>query len=215
MTEFILHDYWRSSAGFRVRIALNLKQISYDRKTYDLRLGKQKAPTFMEVAPQGLVPALQLGTVALTQSLAIMEWLEETHPANPLLPQDANERAIVRAMADVIACDIHPLNNLRVIQSLTKDFDITEAQKAAWISLWIREGFAALEKLVDLHGDSFSFGGSPTIADCCLIPQLYSARRFEVDVRAFPNLRRIEDNAMQLQAFQNAVPENQTDSDCQ
>lgn len=183
-----LHDYWRSSAAYRVRIALNLKGLSYEQAPHDLRTGEQRTADYARLNPQNLIPALEADGLALTQSLAILEWLEERYPEPPLLPALANQRAVVRAMANLIACDIHPLNNLRVLNALRESFDATEPQVSAWIAHWIGEGFAALELLVERHGGRFAFGDAPTIADCCLVPQLYSAVRFGVTLAPYPRL---------------------------
>ena len=153
-----LHDYWRSGAAYRVRIALHLKGIAYDIAAHDLRCGDQRAPDYLAVNPQGLVPALDTGTATLTQSLAILEWLDERYPAVPLLPADAESRAIVRGMAQIVCCDIHPLNNLRVLTALRRDLGASEEQVEAWIGRWIGEGFAALEVLIARHGGAYAFG---------------------------------------------------------
>jgi maleylacetoacetate isomerase len=208
-----LHGYWRSSASYRVRLAANLKGVVYDQVSYDLRRGEQGTPALRRLAPLGLVPALEVDGGSLTQSLAILEWLEETHPTPPLLPAGSMQRATVRAMAATIACDIHPLNNLRVLQSLRRDLGASEQAVQVWISRWIRDGFAALETMVGSHGAGFCFGDSPTMADCCLIPQIYNARRFNVDLADFPALLAVDATCAQLDAFARAVPERQADAD--
>jgi len=209
----VLHGYWRSSAAYRVRIGLNLKGLPFRQETLDLRTGVQRAPTYRELAPIGLVPTLDVDGLRITQSLAILEWLEERHPGTPLLPEHADARAIVRAMALIVACDIHPINNLRVLSALRSDVAASEAMVQKWIARWIVEGFSALETMVSEHGGTFCFGDRPSIADCCLIPQLYNARRFGVDLSAFPNLVRIETDCLRLDAFDRARPELQPDAD--
>jgi len=202
-----LHGYWRSGAAWRVRIALGLKGLDYTAVPHDLRIGAQASPAYLALAPQGLVPALEADGAVLTQSLAIMEWLE------PLLPTDALARAHVRAMAGAIACDIHPLNNLRVLQSLRHDLGADKAQIAAWEARWITTGFAALEASVARHGGRFAFGDTPTLADCCLIPQIGSARRFGVDLAAFPRLVAVDAHCATLNPFRAAAPAAQSDAD--
>lgn len=208
-----LHDYWRSTASYRVRIALNLKGLAYDRAPHDLRRAEQREEAYLALNPQGLVPALETGSWVLTQSLAILEWLEETYPKPPLLPPDPDDRAIVRAMAATVACDIHPLNNLRVLETLRGPLRASEDQVLAWISRWIGDGFAALEPLVARHGGRFAFGDTPTYADCCLVPQLYSAERFGVDVSAFPRLRAVSAAARDLPEVSAAQPDLQPGAD--
>lgn len=214
----ILHGYWRSGTSYRARIALNLKKLEYRQAPLDLRTGAQKSEAYLRLNPQGLVPALETDDgLVLTQSPAILEWLEETHPEPPLLPSDAAGRAHVRAMAALIGCDIHPLNNLRVLKAvrgLTSDgMGADQTSVDAWAGQWIIDGFTALETLVVRHGDGWCFGGAPTLADCYLIPQLYSARRFHVDLAAFPRLLEIEARAEVHPAFIAALPENQPDAD--
>jgi maleylpyruvate isomerase len=208
-----LHGYWRSTAAYRVRIALELKGVAYDQVTHDLRVGGHREAEYLEIAPQGLVPALDVGEAVLTQSLAIIEWLEETHPQPPLLPARPHERAIVRAMADAIACDIHPLNNLRVLQVLRADFGASPARVEAWIGRWIGEGFTALEAMISRHGGNFAFGDAPSLADCHLVPQVYSAERFKVDLAAFPRLLAVAGRAGKLAPFAAAHPSRQPDAD--
>lgn len=208
-----LHGYWRSTASYRVRIALELKGVSYDQITHDLRVGAHREASFLAAVPQGLVPALEVGEGVLTQSLAILEWLEETYPTPPLLPTAPMGRAIVRAMADAIACDIHPLNNLRVLQALRADLGADDEQVATWIARWITEGFTALEVTVARHGGEFAFGDQPTLADCCLVPQVYSANRFGVDLTGFPCIRRVAARAAELAPLAAAHPSRQPDAD--
>ncbi len=209
----ILHGYWRSGAAYRVRIALALKGLAYETQGHDLRTGAQKAADFVALNPQGMVPALQIDGAVLTQSPAILEWLEETHPQPPLLPDDALSRARVRAMAALIACDIHPLNNLRVGKSLREDFGADQAAVDAWAARWIAPGFTALEALVERDGQGWCFGDTPTLADACLIPQIYSAHRFNVPLDAYPRLLAIDAAAQAHPAFIAAHPDRQPDAD--
>ncbi len=214
----ILHGYWRSGTSYRTRIALNLKGVEYRQAALDLRTGAQKSEAYLRLNPQGLVPALETEDgLMLTQSPAILEWLEETRPEPPLLPRDAAGRAQVRAMAALIGCDIHPLNNLRVlkaVRALNPDqMGADQAGVDAWAGQWIIDGFTALKALVVRHGEGWCFGETPSLADCYLMPQLYSARRFNVDLAAFPRLLEIEARAEAHPAFIAAVPENQPDAD--
>lgn len=209
----ILHGYWRSGASYRVRIALNLKGITYDNAAHDLRKGEQKAADYVALNPQGMVPALQDGDLVLTQSPAILEWLEETHPAPALLPKGANERATVRAMAALIGCDIHPLNNLRVLKAIRSEFNADQAAVDAWAAQWIAPGFDALEALIARHGAGWSFGDAPTLVDCYLIPQMYSARRFNMDLSSWTRLLAVEQTALAHPAFASAHPDVQPDAD--
>ncbi len=213
MSGLVLHSYWRSSAAYRVRIALNLKGLNAAQIPHDLRTEAQRAPDYLALNPQGLVPALQIGDTVLIQSLAILEWLEERHPSPPLLPGDPDARAVVRAMAAVIGCDIHPLNNLRVLNTLRSDLQAAPAQVQAWIARWITEGFQGLETLITRYGAGFAFGGRPTLADCYLVPQAYSAERFGVDLAPFPRLREATERARALEAFNAAHPSRQPDAD--
>jgi maleylacetoacetate isomerase len=212
-----LYDYFRSSAAYRVRIALNLKDVTLvDRTFVHLRMGNQRAQDYLVLNPQGLVPALELddGRV-LTQSLAIVEYLDETHPEPPLLPLDAAGRARVRAIALGIACEIHPLNNLRVLNYLTGTLGATDAQRNGWYKYWIDVGFEALERQLERDDDTGTFchGESPTLADVCLVPQLANARRFKVDVSPYPTLTRIEAACNALPAFAQAAPSQQPDAE--
>jgi len=208
----ILHGYWRSTASYRVRIALGLKGLAYHQQAHDLRQGAQRSDAYRALNAQGLVPALEIDGAVLTQSLAILEWLDEVHPAPPLLPATPGERATVRAMADLIACDIHPLNNLRVLNALRGDLAASDAQVQAWVARWIGEGFGALEALVERHGGAFAFGDAPSLADCCLVPQIYSAERFAVDLTPFPRLIAASERARALPAFAAAHPALQPDA---
>jgi maleylpyruvate isomerase len=208
-----LHDYWRSTASYRVRIALNLKGVDYEHTTHDLRTGAQRETDYLAIAPQGLVPALQTPEGPLTQSLAILEWIEERWPQPALLPKDAHGRAIVRAMAGLIAADIHPLNNLRVLQALREQFSASPDQVQAWITRWITDGFTALERMIGGYGGAFAFGDHPTLADCALVPQVYSAERFGVDLEPFPRIRGAAHSAVSLDAVAAAHPSAQPDAD--
>jgi maleylpyruvate isomerase len=213
MSDLTLHGYWRSSASYRVRIALALKGVDYAQVTHDLRSGAQRAPDYRALAPQGLVPALVDGDSVLTQSGAILEWIEARWAQPALLPADPGDAAIVRAMAGIIACDIHPLGNLRVLQALRQDFGADEDQVRAWIARWTGEGLAALETLVARHGGTHAFGDAPSFADCHIVPQLYNARRFGVDLTPFPRLCAVDAAACALPAFAAAHPDRQPDAD--
>lgn len=208
-----LHGYWRSSAAYRVRIALNLKGLDYEQVTHDLRKGEHRDPAYLAENPQGLVPALVTDDGTLIQSPAIVEWIEERVPTPPLLPADPFDRATVRAMAAIVGCDIHPINNLRVLAQLRSTFAADEAQVSGWMAHWMAEGFAALEVLVARHGGRFAFGDAPSIADVFLIPQLYSARRFGVDLAPYPRLVAVDAAAAGLDAFARAHPSMQPDAD--
>ncbi len=208
----ILHGYWRSGTSYRTRIALNLKGLTYQQQGVDLRQGVQRSDAYLALNPQGLVPALEVEGAVLTQSPAILEWLEDAHPEPALLPANLIDRAQVRAMAALVACDIHPLNNLRVLKAV-KEVGGADADTDAWAARWIIPGFTALEALVQRHGDGWCFGRTPTLADCCLIPQIYSARRFNVALDAFPALQAIDDRAQEHPAFIAAHPDRQPDAD--
>jgi maleylacetoacetate isomerase len=211
-----LHGYFRSSASWRVRIALNLKGLVVDNVSHHLRRGEQRAPDYLALNPQGLVPALELddGTV-LTQSLAIVEWLDETHPRPPLLPGDPFERAEIRAFALAIAAEIHPLNNLRVLKYLKRELKQDQSAIDEWYRHWIAEGLAACERLVLRNGrrGPYCFGLGPTLADVCLVPQLYNARRFDCDLAAYPTLVEIDAVCAENPAFAAAHPDRQPDAE--
>ena len=208
-----LHGYFRSSASYRVRIALNLKGLSAEHLSYHLRRGEQRTPAYLALNPQGLVPTVQGdGGIVLTQSLAIIEWLDETHPAPPLLPKDPLRRAQVRAFAQAIACDVHPVQNLKVLARL-RELGLAEEKVTAWAAWVNRDGLSACEKIIAGEAGPFCFGDAPTIADLCLVPQLANARRFGVDVAAFPRLLKAEAAAKELKAFADAAPERQSDAE--
>jgi len=209
----ILHSYWRSSAAYRVRIALNLKGVSYQQVTHDLRQGAQSAADYRAVNPQGLIPALEADDVVLTQSPAILEWLEERYADPPLLPQRLADRAVVRAMGAIVACDIHPLNNLRVLKQLRDQFQADGAAEKVWMTAWIASGFEALEGMIHRYGRGFSFGDHPTLADCCLLPQVYNANRFGIDMAPYPCIRAAVAALNSLPAVADAHPDNQPDAD--
>jgi maleylpyruvate isomerase len=208
-----LHGYFRSSASYRVRIALNLKGLRAEHLPCHLRKGEQRAPAFLAINPQGLVPALQNDAGAtLTQSLAIIEWLDETHPEPPLLPNDPLRRAKIRAFAQVLACDTHPVQNLKVLARL-RELGVAEDKVTGWAGWANREGLAACEKLIAGEAGPFCFGSAPSLADLCLVPQLANARRFGVDVNAFPRLLKAEAAAKAMQAFADAAPDKQPDAE--
>ena len=208
-----LHGYFRSSASYRVRIALNLKGLSTDHLPHHLRKGEQRDPAYLAINPQGLVPTLQDDQGAIiTQSLAIIEWLEETHPEPPLLPKDPLRRAKVRAFAMALACDTHPVQNLKVLARL-RELGLPEEAVTGWAAWANREGLAACETLIAGESGPFCFGAAPTMADLCLVPQLANARRFGVDLDAFPRLRKAEAAAKDHKAFADAAPERQPDAE--
>lgn len=203
----ILHGFFRSGASYRVRIALELKGYAYERVTYPLREGAQRASPYMKLNPQGLVPTLEIDGLILTQSLAICEYLEERRPSPPLLPSAPADRARVRAFAMAIACDIHPLQNLKILQRLKA----LNQDEVAWARQTIDEGLEACARLIENTPGPFCFGETPTLADICLVPMLVNARRFGVDLR-WPRLLEAESSCSELAAFQAAAPENQPDA---
>ena len=209
--KFTLHSAWRSSAAYRVRIGLNLKGLGYEIAPVNLVSSQHLAPAYAALNPQRLLPALEVGDRVLTQSLAILEWLEETTPRPPLLPADPFDRAVVRSMAQIVASDIHPVNNLRVLRALT-DLGVAEPEREAWIGRWITAGFTALETMVAQHGGDYAFGDAPTLADICLIPQVYNAERFKTDLTPFPALRAVTARCAQHPAFAAAHPNTQPDA---
>jgi maleylacetoacetate isomerase len=208
-----LYGFFRSSAAFRVRIALNLKGLAYDGVYIHLRRNDQAKPDYRGVNPQSLVPTLEDGGETLIQSLAIIEYLDEIHPDPPLLPRTPGERARVRALADIVACDIHPINNLRVLRFLTHSFGRSEGDIAVWYNHWIEAGFEALEALLarDARTGTFCHGDRPGLADIALVPQVVNAGRYQLDMAAYPTITRISDNCMALAPFQAAHPDNQPD----
>jgi maleylacetoacetate isomerase len=212
-----LYSYFRSSAAYRVRIALNLKGLAYEIVPVHLTRGggEQLAPGYRKLNPQALVPVLQDGERVLAQSLAIMEYLEEVHPLPPLLPKDPAARARVRALALAVACDLHPLNNLRVLNYLTGPMGLGDDAKRAWYRHWIAEGLGALEASLasDRKTGRFCHGDAPGLADCCLVPQLANAYRFKCDVSPYSTLVRIENNCQALEAFRRAAPGEQPDAE--
>ncbi|WP_075790987.1 maleylacetoacetate isomerase [Massilia putida] len=215
-----LYGYFRSSASYRVRIALNLKQLDYDTTSIHLNRngGEQFGAAFRAINPAALVPALGAPgseQAALTQSLAIIEYLEELHPEPPLLPRSPADRAFVRSIALAIACDVHPLNNLRVLKYLTQTLGAGEDAKTAWYRHWVATGLAVLETMLAQDGRSgdFCYGDAPTLADCCLVPQIANAQRFECDLSRVPTLMRIHANCQRLDAFQRAAPGAQPDAE--
>ena len=207
-----LHSAWRATAPYRVRIGLALKGVDYDYAALDRRAGDQRGAAYRAVNPQGLAPALDLGDGhVLTPSLAILEWLDETRPTPPILPRSALDRATVRAMANIIACDIHPLNNSRVGARL-KAMGVADGAVTDWIQGWIAEGFDALEPLVARHAGLFAFGDGPTIADCCIVPQVYSATRFKLDLTPWPAIAGVAERTASHPAFAAAHPSRQPDA---
>lgn len=207
-----LYGYWRSSAAYRVRIALNHKQIPYEQHSVHLVKKEQHSIAYQQLNPNRLVPTLVDGDFQLNQSLAILDYLESTVPNPALLPSDVRQRAEVLALANDIACDVHPLNNLRVLQYLSEELKVSDQQKSDWYAHWITEGFAGFEASLQKSAGEFCFGDTVTWADLCLVPQVYNARRFKVDVEAFPNICRIDNACNQLAAFIEALPENQADA---
>ena len=208
-----LYGYWRSSAAYRVRIALNLKGLEAAQHPVNLRTGEHRGEAYRRINPQGRVPVLVDGGAAYTQSIAILEYLEERYPEPPLLPGSAGERARVRALVQLVASDMHPVNNLSVLQYLVKELGAGDAQKLAWYRHWIAEGFSALEAmLADERTGRFCHGDAPGMADLCLVPQVYNARRFECDLSAYPTIVRIDAACAELDAFRKAAPEAQPDA---
>jgi len=209
MSRPVLYDYWRSSASYRIRIALNLKGIDYESRQVDLRENEQKSSEYHALNPQGLVPTLEIDGQRLTQSLAIINYLDLKFPNQPLLPASAAERAHVVAIAMAIACDIHPLNNLRVLKYLKNELGHDQDEIDRWYVHWITEGLPALEAMAAPRAGKFLFGDAPTGADILLIPQLYNARRFNIPLDAYPTLLRAEENANNMEAFAAAHPDRQ------
>jgi len=209
-----LYGYFRSSAAFRVRIALNLKGLAYDDAFIHLRKGEEFAQDYLRLNPQGIVPTLEDGSHVLTQSLAIIEYLEETYPEPALLPKKPSERARIRALALAIACEIHPLNNLRVLEYLKSVFKVTPEQQEAWYKHWIADGFKAFEQMLAGGATNrFCHGDTPSLGDVCLVPQVFNARRFNCPLDDYPMLMRVFNECMQLDAFDRAQPSKQADAE--
>ena len=208
-----LYGYFRSSAAFRVRIALNLKKLDYESAFVHLRRGDQGQAGFLAINPQGLVPALEADGGVLIQSLAIIEYLDETRPEPPLLPRDPIGRARVRGLAEIVACDIHPVNNLRVLRYLIRPLGQDEQAIGAWYNHWIEAGFRALERLLadDPRTGAFCHGDAPSLADIALVPQVVNAERYKLDLAPYPTINRIFENCMKLDAFAAAHPDHQPD----
>jgi maleylacetoacetate isomerase len=209
MPSAVLYDYFRSSASYRVRIALNLKGIVYEQRPVSLVDGAQNDPDYKALNPQGFVPMLEIDGHRLTQSLSIMVYLDQVYPNPPLMPRDPADGAHVRSLALAVACDIHPLNNLRVLKYLKNDLRVSEEAKDEWYRHWVAEGLAALEEMARPRAGAFLFGDTPTIADVCLVPQLYNARRFSVPITDYPTLRRADETASAHAAFAAAHPDRQ------
>lgn len=213
MTDIVLNTFFRSSAAWRVRIALHLKGLGYAGAYRNFRDNAQRSPDYLALNPQGLVPTLVVGGLPLGQSLAIIEYLDEIHPVLPLLPGDPVAKAQVRAMAAIVASDIHPIGNLRVLQYLRSRFGQDEDAVSAWYRHWVAEGFAALETLARAHGDGHHcFGDGVTVADLCLVPQMYNARRFGTDLSPYPTLCAIDAGLSATPAFAETAPERQPDA---
>jgi maleylpyruvate isomerase len=212
-----LYSYFRSSAAYRVRIALNLKGLDYDYAPVHLLRdgGEQLKPEYRELNPDGIVPTLVDGDDVLTQSIAIIEYLEETHPEPPLLPGTALDRAFIRSVALQVACEIHPIDNLRVLKYLKHTLKVGEEAKDAWYRHWLEAGFSSLEKRLanDQRVGALCFGNTPTLADLCLVPQVFNARRFNIDMSGYPTIERIADHAGQIDAFARAAPGQQPDAE--
>jgi maleylacetoacetate isomerase len=205
--KLVLHSAKRASAPYRVRIGLNLKGLAFELSPVDLVANAHQEEAYRALNAQALVPTLEVDGRPLTQSLAILEWLDETFPEHPLLPKDAFDRATVRAMAEIIACDIHPLNNLRILRQLTT-MDIDEAARNAWATRWIQDGFAALEPMVAQHGRGYAFGDAPGLVDCLLVPQVFNANRFKVDLTPFPAIEAAVAHARAHPAIAAAHPDH-------
>ena len=215
-SDLVLYSYWRSSAAFRVRIALNLKGLHYETRAIHLLRegGEQHTPAYATLNPQELVPTLLDGERVLTQSMAILEYLDETRPQPSLLPADAAGRARVRALAQVVACDIHPIGNLRVLQWIDSQFHADDEQKSVWMRHWVSTGLHALETMLASSKDTgrYCHGDTPGLADACLVPQVYNARRWKVPLGDYPTILRIDATCATLDAFHNAMPEQQPDA---
>ncbi len=208
-----LYTYFRSSAAFRVRIALNLKGLAWEPAFVSLPRGEHRAARYGGLNPQALLPALEDGAKLLTQSLAILEYLEETHPSPPLLPADPAGRARVRSLALLVACEIHPLNNLRVLQHLRGALGMDEERVNAWYRHWIADGLGRLEADLGSNAGRFAHGEAPTMADCCLVPQVFNAQRYQCDTAPYPGVMRVFEACMKLEAFDRAQPSKQADAE--
>jgi len=215
MSDALLHGYFRSSTAFRVRIALNLKGVAYDQTFRHLRKGEQRAPDYLKLNRQGLVPTLEIDGQTLTQSLAIIEYLEETRPNPALLPKDAAGRARVRSLAYAVALEIHPINNLRVLDDLKTRFGADDAAAAGWFRHWVAETFGALETRLasEPQTGKFCHGDTPGLADLCLVPQVINNTRFNVDMAPYPTISRIHAACLEMEAFKAALPANQPDAE--
>jgi maleylacetoacetate isomerase len=209
MSRIILYDYYRSSAAYRLRIALNLKQVEYEQRSVNLLEGEQRSAEYRALNPQGLVPMLEIDGHRMTQTMAIIGYLDQKFPNQPLVPAAAEARAHVIALALTVACDIHPLNNLRVLKYLRSALGQPQEAVDRWYAHWITEGLPALEALAKPQAGAFLFGDAPTAADICLVPQLYNARRYNVPIGDWPTLLRAEENANKLDAFAAAHPDRQ------
>ena len=208
-----LYSYYRSSAAYRVRIALNLKLIDHQQQAVNLFTQEEEKEYYKNINPQSMVPVLEHNGVTFFQSMAILEYLEELHPENPILPIDRSDRATVRALSNIIACDIHPLNNLRILKYLSDEFKVNEEGQGNWYRHWIEQGFQAFEShLKTLSNGTVCFAENPGMADILLIPQVFNARRFDVDLSQFPIISSIEKYCLNLPAFAEAQPENQPDA---
>ena len=209
MSRIILYDYYRSSAAYRVRIALNLKQVEYEQRPVNLLEGEQQSEEYKGLNPQGLVPMIDIDGHRLTQTMAIIGYLDQKFPNQPLVPAAAETRAHVIALSLIVAADIHPLNNLRVLKYLKGELGRSQEEVDRWYAHWILEGLPALEALAKPQAGAFLFGDAPTAADICLVPQLYNARRFNVPIGDWPTLLRAEENSNRLEAFAAAHPDRQ------
>ncbi len=217
MEKLTLYSYYRSTAAYPVRIALNYKNIPYDVVPVHLIKdgGENWKQEYLDINPQGLVPALAVGDRVIFQSMAILEYLEEAYPDKPLLPEDPVDRAFVRGLAQIIACDIHPINNLRILDYLKKEMKANKEQVDKWYCNWISEGLSAIEMHLRKSAKygAYCFGDTPTLADAYLVPQLFNAHRFNCNILPYPLINEIEQNCMEIQAFIDAAPENQADAD--
>ncbi len=209
MTELVLHDYWRSGAAYRTRVGLHLKGVPFRQVMVNLLEGEQRQPGYLELNPQGLVPRLQAGDLVLTQSVAILEWLEETYPEPALMPADPAGRGIVRSLTNIVVADIYPLTNLRVLQALRAGHGATEDAIAAWVGRWMLDGLGAIERLIAAHGRGFAYGEAPTLADCSIPPLAYGCARWGVDLSAFPATAAVAERLSQMPAVQAAHPDRQ------